>query len=389
MTPEICQTELQALRCCVVIPTYNNERTIESVIAEVHRYAKDILVVNDGSTDTTHARLANRTDIKLIEYPDAMNRGKGYALRTAMSEAQKMGFKYAITIDADGQHFADDIPTFVEAIKEHPNCLIIGARNLRSDGMPQKNTFANKFSNFWFKVDTGQTLNDTQSGFRLYPLDKMNGLRLFSPRYEFEVEVIVRMAWRDVQVLNVPIKVIYPEDRVTQFRPLRDFGRISILNTILLCGALLWFYPRKIAQLLRPKNFVRFIDRHLIHSHESNFSLAASVGVGCMFSVMPIWGFQLVAALAIAYILKLNKLLVAIFSNLSQVPLIPFIIFTSLWIGGKMLNRPTLISIENADMQAVGDSLLQYVLGGIALAIAIGITSTLFTYAILRIFRKS
>ncbi len=389
MTPESCQTELRALQCCVIIPTYNNEHTIEAVIADVRQFATDILVINDGSTDSTHTRLANRSDITLIEYPDALNRGKGYALRTALAHASDMGFRYAITIDADGQHFANDIPVFVDAIKANPDSLLVGARNLRSNGMPQKNTFANKFSNFWFKVDTGQTLTDTQSGYRLYPLTKMTNLRLFSPRYEFEVEVIVRMAWRDVRVLNVPIKVIYPEDRVSHFRPLRDFGRISVLNTILLCGALLWYYPKKIVHLLHPKNFVRFIDRHLIHSNESNFTLAASVGLGCMFSVMPIWGFQLVAALAVAYILRLNKLLVAIFSNLSQVPLIPFIIFTSLWIGGKILGKPTLVSLETANMQAIGERLLQYILGGVILAFVIGAISTLLTYAVLRIFRKS
>lgn len=388
MTPDECKANLRELRCCVVVPTYNNERTIEAVIDDVLHFADEVIVINDGSTDSTHDRLMQRADIHLIEYPDQKNRGKGYALRTALNHAAEKGFRYAISIDADGQHFADDIPLFVEAIKAHPDSLIIGARNLRSDGMPQKNTFANKFSNFWFKVDTGQTLTDTQSGYRLYPLQKMKNLHLFSPRYEFEVEVIVRMAWRDVNVMNVPIKVIYPEDRVSHFRPLRDFGRISVLNTLLFFGALFYFYPKKVLQLLRPRNFVRFIDKNLVHSGESAFHLAASVGLGCAFSVMPIWGFQLVAALAVAYVLKLNKILVAIFSNLSLVPLIPFIIVASMWIGGRILGLPTFIDVENANFEAVGENFAQYVLGGIVLAIIIGVSSTLLTYVILRIFRK-
>ena len=140
--------------------------------------------------------------------------------------------------------------------------------------------------------------------------------------------------------------------------------------------------------MLRPRNFVRFIDKNLVHSGESAFHLAASVGLGCAFSVMPIWGFQLVAALAVAYVLKLNKILVAIFSNLSLVPLIPFIIVASMWIGGRILGLPTFIDVENANLEAVGENFAQYVLGGIVLAIIIGVSSTLLTYVILRIFRK-
>ena len=89
--------------------------------------------------------------------------------------------------------------------------------------MPSENTFANKFSNFWYKVETGQTLTDTQSGFRLYPLEKLQSIRFITRRYEFEVEVIVRAAWRGINVENVPIKVYYPpkDERVSHFRPLK------------------------------------------------------------------------------------------------------------------------------------------------------------------------
>lgn len=101
--------------------------------------------------------------------------------------------------------------------------------------MPSKNTFANKFSNFWYKVETGQTLSDSQSGFRLYPLTRLKGMRFYTPRYEFEVEVIVRAAWRGVAVKNIPIRVYYPpqEERVSHFKPAKDFTRISVLNTCL------------------------------------------------------------------------------------------------------------------------------------------------------------
>ena len=221
-----------------VIPTYNNEKTVARVIADVRRYCAHVLVVNDGSTDST-AQILAAEGVGTISY--APNRGKGYAIRRALRYAEEHGYRYMITIDSDGQHFASDIPKFVEEIEKTPDALLVGARNLRSDNMPGKNTFANKFSNFWFRVETGMRLDDTQSGFRLYPVRRMEGMRFLTRRYEFEVEVLVRAAWRGIAVRNIPVNVFYPEkdERVTHFRPGKDFTRISILNTFLVLGALL------------------------------------------------------------------------------------------------------------------------------------------------------
>ena len=174
-----------------VIPTYNNEKTLARVIGDVRRYCTDVLVVNDGSTDSTAGIIAG-AGVGSISY--APNRGKGYALRRALRYAAEHGYRYMLTIDSDGQHYASDIPKFVEEIAKTPDALLVGARNLRSDNMPGKNTFANKFSNFWFRVETGIRLDDTQSGFRLYPVRRMKGMRFATRRYEFEVEVLVRAA---------------------------------------------------------------------------------------------------------------------------------------------------------------------------------------------------
>ena len=158
---------------CVIIPTYNNAGTICQVVSDVQRYTRDIIVVNDGCTDST-ASLLSRMDVTVVDY--GANRGKGYALKAGFRKAQELGFDYAITIDADGQHFASDIPCFVEALSRHPGSLIVGSRNLSEENMPSANTFANKFSNFWFRLQTGIKLPDTQTGYRLYPLKKMGKL---------------------------------------------------------------------------------------------------------------------------------------------------------------------------------------------------------------------
>ena len=228
-------------KICVIIPTYNNATTIRRVIEDVEMYCSSIIVVNDGSTDDTAEILQSiPLPIEVISYPK--NRGKGYALVTGFKKAKALGYTHAITIDADGQHFADDIPCFIEGLKHNPEGFIVGCRNLTEENMPRQNTFANRFSNFWFRLQTGINLPDTQSGYRLYTLSSLKGLNLITSRYESELELLVYAAWAGVDITSVNVKVYYPpaEERVSHFRPIYDFFRISVLNTVLCLGALLY-----------------------------------------------------------------------------------------------------------------------------------------------------
>ena len=245
---------LKELGICVIIPTYNNKGTILQVIQSVADYCDDIFVVCDGPTDGT-VELVKQSAIPINVVDYQPNKGKGTALVTGFREALKRGFRYAITLDSDGQHYPSDIPAFVEAIEEHPDALIIGSRGLKHDNMPQKNTFANKFSNFWFAVQTGKKLPDTQTGFRLYPLRKMGKMRIITSRYEAELELLVRSAWRNIKIVPIPINVYYPpqEERVSFFRPGKDFTRISILNTFFCFAAILYGYPSMLIRKLLSK----------------------------------------------------------------------------------------------------------------------------------------
>jgi glycosyltransferase involved in cell wall biosynthesis len=240
------------LKCCAVIPTYNNAGTLQAVIDDVLQYIEGIIVVNDGATDSTLSVLSLNKSVTVIGY--SPNRGKGYALRLGFKEATSRGFRYAITIDSDGQHKGSDTSQFLEKVQQFPDSLIVGSRLLRQANMPGGNTFANKFSNFWFRLQTGNNLPDTQSGFRLYPLNKIGGMHFFTNRYEAELEMLVRAAWKGINVCDVPISVYYPplDERVSHFRPFTDFFRISILNTIFTIIALVYFYPsRWIMKLFR------------------------------------------------------------------------------------------------------------------------------------------
>lgn len=245
---------LKELGICVIIPTYNNKGTILQVIQSVADYCDDIFVVCDGPTDGT-VELVKQSAIPINVVDYKPNKGKGTALVTGFREALKRGFRYAITLDSDGQHYPSDIPAFVEAIEEHPDALVIGSRGLKHDNMPQKNTFANKFSNFWFTVQTAKKLPDTQTGFRLYPLRKMGNMRIITSRYEAELELLVRSAWRNINIIPIPINVYYPpqEERVSFFRPGKDFTRISILNTFFCFAAILYGYPSMLIRKLLSK----------------------------------------------------------------------------------------------------------------------------------------
>lgn len=233
---------------CAVIPTYQNAKTLLKVVADVHRVVDTVFVVDDGSNDGTAALLdkatGNERPEKVLTHPK--NCGKGAALKTGLTYARQQGFRYAVTMDADGQHRADDIPALLKAVEEEPDALAIGSRGLQHENMPDKSTFANRFSNFWFALQTLQRLPDTQSGLRVYPLRCLHGMRWMSARYEAELTLLVFSAWAGVKLLPVPVSVYYPprDQRVTHFRPGRDFTRISVLNTLLCFLMVVYGWPR-------------------------------------------------------------------------------------------------------------------------------------------------
>ena len=205
----------------------------------------------------------------------------------------------------------------------------------------------------------------------------------FTGGYEFELEILVYSAWKGVKVANIPVSVSYPPDRVSHFKPLRDFARISILNTILVAICFFWRWPASFFRKLTWTNVKSFIDRNIIHSPESNARIASSVMLGCFMGILPIWGYQMVCAFALAHLLKLNKVIVLVASNISLPPLIPFIIFGSYWLGCTVLGQPMIFSMDNFSLEVAGTVLLQYILGAVLLAALVSAVSWLITFTVL------
>jgi 1-acyl-sn-glycerol-3-phosphate acyltransferase len=243
MTPQ--QQTLKDRGICVIIPTYNNAGTIAHVVKRALEQCADVIVVCDGCTDDTLQRL-DALENKPVVVNLPKNAGKGTALKKGFQYALKQGFAYAITLDADAQHYPEDIPLLLAANQKHPGAIVVGERkNLETMERSAGSKFANAFSNFWFAVQTGQYLKDTQTGYRLYPLKKLYGISLLTSRYEAELELLVFASWHGVKIVNQPVNVFYPsrEERVSHFRPGKDFTRISVLNTILCVLALVYALP--------------------------------------------------------------------------------------------------------------------------------------------------
>jgi glycosyltransferase involved in cell wall biosynthesis len=383
--------KVDVLKACVIIPTYNNAATLAGVIEDVAQYSDHIVVVNDGSTDSTVDIVQNYPAVQFISY--TKNVGKGWALRKAFAYSIEKGYEYAITIDSDGQHFAKDLPAFINKIEEEPNAIIVGARNMGQASVPGGSSFGNKFSNFWFKVETGISSPDTQSGFRLYPLVPLKNIRFVTRKYEFEIEVLVRAAWKNINVVSVPVTVYYAPaaERISHFRPYKDFFRISILNTLLVLISLLYIKPRDFIRTLSSRNKLKkLLDDHLFNPHHSAQLKAFSVAFGIFMGIIPIWGFQLAVAIFLAILFKLNKPLVIIAANISIPPMIPLIIFLSykmgaFWMGANAMQ----IDFSNTiTLDSIKKNLLQYIYGSITLAIIAGFVFGLLTFIFLKLIDK-
>jgi glycosyltransferase involved in cell wall biosynthesis len=386
MKPVIPQQELlPAINFCVIVPTYNNHKTLKKVLDSILDFTPNVIIVNDGSTDETSEILKQYAQLTQIHH--VKNSGKGMALRNGFKKAIELNFEYAITIDSDGQHFASDIPGFITEIQNQPNSLLIGSRNMTQENVPKKSSFGNKFSNFWFWFETGIRLDDTQSGFRLYPL-QLIPKKYYTNKFEFEIEVIVRSAWKGIVVKNIPIQILYdPVERVSHFRPFKDFTRISILNTVLVINTLLYMKPRDFFRRAKKKGFKKFFLEDILESSDSDFKKAAAIALGIFIGMSPFWGFQTILLLSFATLFRLNKVIAYLSSNVSFPPFIPFIIYGSLKMGSYFVSGETSLVLDSSlTLDDIQKNATQYIVGSLILASVSALIAGLLSYLLLTLF---
>ncbi|MFP6584546.1 MAG: DUF2062 domain-containing protein [Candidatus Hydrogenedentota bacterium] len=329
-------------RVCVLLPTYNNARTILAIVDGVRRYVSTIIVINDGCTDNTETLLNQCDGIEVVTH--ATNKGKGAAIVSGFVHARELNCTHVITMDTDGQHNPDEIPQFLEAIKENEKSVVIGNRKLPEGRRARKSRILRKNSNFWTWVVTGHWVEDTQSGFRSYPLESLSELHFKTTRYDFEIEVLVYAIWNDVAIESIPVSASYGPGSESHFRPIVDFLRVAHLNIRFIFERL--FLAKVIRARLHTTAFRqgtiserigRFVRTTMLQESVTPFQFAACIGVGVVCGILPVWGFQSALALSIAGLLNLSRTLTFLASNISIPIMMPVIFYLSLLTGHVML----------------------------------------------------
>lgn len=214
-------------RMAIIIPVYNHGQRVAGVVREALTLGWPVFVVDDGSADAPGEKLKAVDGVTVLRH--AVNLGKGAALRTGFAAAAAVA-DWAATIDADGQHYPGDLLNLVRAVPAGQRPIVIGRREgMLGPEVPWTSRFGRHFSNFWVRCSGGPAVTDSQSGMRLYPLPEAMTLPVRAQRFQFEVEILVKARWRDIPVLEAPVRVTYQpgEQRISHFRPFVDFLRNS------------------------------------------------------------------------------------------------------------------------------------------------------------------
>jgi uncharacterized protein (DUF2062 family) len=373
------------LKPCIVIPVFNHAATLPEVVrgAQVHC---PVIVVDDGSTDNPVVPAS----AALVRFEQ--NRGKGAALRAGFTKAVELGFSHAITMDADGQHFAEDLPAFLAEAKRRPETLFVGVRDFATAGAPAGRRRANAFSNFWFRTETGVRLADTQCGFRCYPLALTQRLRTRSQRYAFELEFMVRAAWSGTPIVAVPVRCSYAPEQVrrSHFRPIADFVRITTMNIGLVLQS--WLVPAELRRTwsLGGHKTLREAIREFFteHAHEPA-RLAGAVGLGLFCGIAPIWGFQMLATATLAHLWRLNKAIALLASNVSMPALTPFIVYGGLVLGHWLLTGQRLeLGPHDITWAHTFEYFWSWFFGSVVLAVIVAALGTIVTYGVARLVKR-
>jgi predicted LPLAT superfamily acyltransferase/glycosyltransferase involved in cell wall biosynthesis len=309
------------LRILVCIPTYNNAGTIEQVVLDaLNTTSYTVLVVDDGSDVPVRSLLQENERVHVVRLEQ--NSGKGFALQTAFRWAVGKGFTHLLSVDGDGQHLLHDSSQLLEKALEHPWSLIVGQRRFETaSDVPGISKFGRKFSNFWVQYQTGKVIRDSQSGYRLYPLFHVQNLKFWTKRYDFEIEVLIRLLWKGVSVEEVEIDVFYPpaDKRVSHFNKFWDNVRISTLNTLLVVVSLLKF------------------DRDPGKN-------ALAIGLGLFIGCTPFFGFHALIAAGLAFGLRLNAVLMFIGTNISIPPIAALVVPLEIAVGRYFIPNHSLLA---------------------------------------------
>ena len=364
----------------VVAPTYDNARTLETIVRKITQLGLHVLVVNDGSTDDTAAvleRLAERDGVTAITHE--RNRGKAAALMSGFAAAQDAGYTHAVTIDTDGQLDPDQIPALLEIARREPDAFVIGTRDIDAVDYPTRSRLGRRASNLLVKLESGLSVSDSQCGFRVYPLAMMRELNCRTGRYGFETDVLTRAAWagRDVREMPVSCSYLPHGQRVSHFRPWIDSFRAVGMHARLASVALFdWISPARAWRQLR---------REEAGAHE----MATGLAVGVFIANLPLYGVQTLLSLYAARRLRLHPLSVVAGSHVSTPPMGPLLIALAIGVGhfllhGKWLEMPRWESTWGGWARLFGSVMLEWSVGAVVVGVVMALGMFVLSHALLR-----
>ena len=232
------------IRPCVVIPVYNHEHAIGNVVAQVLAHGLPVILVDDGCSAACAAvldRLAAGHPGRVALERHAVNQGKGGALLTGVARAARDGYSHVLQVDADGQHSVADVPRFLAAARAAPHDVIAGCP-VYDESVPALRLYARYLTHVWVWINTlSLAIRDSMCGFRVYPIAPVLALarrRRLGLRMNFDIEILVRLYWDGLAIVNLPTRVGYPEDGVSHFKAWTDNVLISRLHMTLFFGML-------------------------------------------------------------------------------------------------------------------------------------------------------
>lgn len=232
------------MKTCIIVPVYNHKDAIPKVVEKLKAFNLPCFLVNDGSSSVCSDVLENCAKQELgwlTLLTRHENGGKGAAVMDGFKAAGALGFTHAIQIDADGQHNVNDIPAFLAASQQHPSALILGQPRF-DQSAPKSRLYGRRLTNVWIWINTlSFAIADGMCGFRLYPLGAVAKLADgtdIAQGMDFDIDILVRLYWQGLDIINIPTAVHYPDDGVSHFKVWRDNVLISKAHTKLFFGML-------------------------------------------------------------------------------------------------------------------------------------------------------
>ncbi len=413
----------------ILLPTYNNAPKLAAVLRGVAALGVPMLVVNDGSTDATaeilDAFVAEHADpgLDLQRIDHARNRGKGAALRTGFRAARRLGFTHALSMDTDGQHDPADAQALLEAASAQPTAIVVGCRNAADPDYPAANRVGRTFSNLCIFIASGRRIEDSQSGYRVYPLGLVEAVPCRAGRYGYEAEILTRSGWAGCPLVEVPIRVIYPPaaEHISHFRPWLDSWRSAALHLRLFIRAVMpwpfkkWPPPastppppganadQALASVApqRPlwqRALLWFDPRELVRSARrdrvSQMSVAAGLGVGALVANLPVYPVQTLVAVYLAKRLHLHPVSTVAGSQLAFPPIGLALIFAAITLGHLVLtgSPPRWSDFRDLGSLSFGEIrhlmheyFLSWWIGGVALGIVLGLATFILGILLLKL----